>query len=144
VFFAICQGVGLAIAAGMLAGSLAYDGPRKELLLVLAAAAGAALFAASLNSETSAAWVGIIPGAPLALLSKALTESIVSGARKRAEAEPNSVSLMVVGAALLLALISIPPYICVLALIFGVGFLWLGAARRRREAQKHEGLRVLR
>jgi hypothetical protein len=144
VFFAICQGIGLAIAAGMLAGSLAYQGERRQWLLALAGIAGGVLFAASLAPETSAAWIGIVPGVPLAVLSMTLTNSVVLGARQRAEADPTSVSLMVAGAAVLLALISLPSYICVLALLAGGAFLWLGLSRRSREGRKHEGLRSLR
>jgi hypothetical protein len=144
VFFAICQGIGLAIAAGMLAGSLAYQGERAQWLLALGGLAGGILFAASLAPETGMAWIGIIFGAPLAVLSMSLTGSVVSGARQRAEADPTSVSLMVAGAAVLLALISLPSYICVLALLAGGAFLWLGLSRRNREGRKHEGLRSLR
>jgi hypothetical protein len=144
VFFAICQGIGLAIAAGMLAGSLAYQGANRRWLLALAGVAGGILFAASLAPETSAAPVGIVFGAPLAVLSMSLTNSVVSGARQRAEADPTSVSLMVAGAAVLLAVISLPSYVCVLALLAGAAFLWLGVSRRSRESRKHEGLRSLR
>ena len=144
MFFAICQGLGLSIAAGMLAGSLAYEGERRPFLLGLAGLAGGLLFAASLASQTDAAYVGIVFGAPLAILAMILTDSIVAGARQRAEADPTAVSLMVAGAALLLALISIPDFISVLALAAGGGLLWLGLSRRRRDARKHEGLRVLR
>lgn len=144
MFFAICQGLGLSIAAGMLAGSLAYEGERRPFLLGLAGVAGGILFAASLASQTGAAWAGIIFGAPLAILAMTLTGSVVSGARQRAEAEPMTVSLMVAGAALVLALISIPDYVCVLALVASAGLLWLGLSRRRREGRKHEGLRSLR
>lgn len=142
LLLAICQGLGLAIAAGMLAGSLAYEGPNRTALLILAGAAGGALFAASLSSETGGAWVGIIFGAALAVLAMTLTGSIVAGARERAEAEPTSVSLMVAGAALLLGLIAV--FLSPLALIVGGGLLWIGLGRRRRETRKHEGLRVLR
>jgi len=128
----------------MLAGSLAYQGERRRWLIVLAAAAGGILFAASLAPETSAAPVGIVFGAPLAALAMTLTNSVVSGARQRAEADPTSVTLMVAGAAVVLALISLPSYICVLALLAGGGFLWLGLSRRSRESRKHEGLRSLR
>ena len=128
----------------MLAGSLAYQGERRRWLIVLAAAAGGVLFAASLAPETSAAPAGIVLGAPLAALAMTLTNSVVSGARQRAEADPTSVSLMVAGAAVVLALISLPSYICVLALLAGGGFLWLGLSRRSRESRKHEGLRSLR
>jgi chromate transport protein ChrA len=142
LFLAICTGLGLAIAAGMLAGSLAYEGPNRRWLLALAGAAGAALFAASLTSETDAAWVGIAFGGPLGVVSMGLTGSVVSGARQRAEADPTSVSLMVAGAALVLGLIAY--FLSPLALVVGGGLLWLGLARRRRESRKHEGLRVLR
>ena len=128
----------------MLAGSLAYQGERRRWLIVLAAAAGGVLFAASLAPETSAAPVGIVFGAPLAALAMTLTNSVVSGARQRAAADPTSVSLMVAGAAVVLAVISLPSYICVLALLAGGGFLWLGLSRRSRESRKHEGLRSLR
>jgi hypothetical protein len=144
VFFAICQGLGLSIAAGMLAGSLAYEGEQRPFLLGLAGVAGGVLFAASLASQTGTAWIGIIFGAPLAVLAMTLTDSVVSGARQRAEAEPMTVSLMVAGMALLLALISLPDLISPLALLAGGGLLWLGLSRRRREARKHEGLRTLR
>ncbi len=144
LFFAICQGLGLAVAAGMLAGSLAYEGEGRTWLLVLSGAAGGALFAASLASETGAAWIGIVFGAALAVLSMTLTDSVVAGARQRAEADPTAVSLMVVGAALVLAVISLPAYICVLALAASGGLLYLGLERRRRDSRKHEGLRVLR
>jgi hypothetical protein len=144
VFFAICQGVGLSIAAGMLAGCLAYEGEYRIGLLALAGLAGGVLFAASLATQTDSAFIGLIVGAPLAILAMTLTESVVAGARQRAEADPTAVSLMVAGAALLLALISIPDYICLLAVAAAGGFLWLGLSRRRRDARKHEGLRVLR
>ncbi len=144
VFFAICQGLGLAIAAGLLAGSLAYEGPYRWGLLVLAGAAGGALFAASLASETDAAWIGIIVGAPLAILAMDLTGSVVLAARQRAEADPTAVSLMVAGAALVLALISILGPLAILAPVIGGGLLWLGISRRQREGRKHEGLRILR
>lgn len=144
MFFAICQGLGLSIAAGMLAGSLAYKGEYRIGLLALSGLAGGVLFAASLASQTDTAYIGIVFGAPLAILSMTLTDSVVAGARQRAEADPTSVSLMVAGAALLLALISIPDYVCVLALVASGGLFWLGLSRRRRDARKHEGLRVLR
>jgi hypothetical protein len=128
----------------MLAGSLAYEGERRPYLLGLAGVAGGILFAASLASQTGAAWVGIIFGAPLAALAMTLTDSVVSGARQRAEAEPMAVTLMVAGIALLLALISLPDLISPLALLASGGLLWLGLSRRRREGRKHEGLRTLR
>jgi hypothetical protein len=142
VFLAICQGLGLAIAAGMLAGSLAYEGDGRTLLLVLAGAAGGVLFAASLSGQTGSAWLGIVFGAPLAGLAMSVTGAVVAGARERAEAQPSAVSLMVAATALVLALLAV--FLSPLALLAGAGLLWLGLRRRRREARKHEGLRVLR
>lgn len=142
LFLAICQGVGLATAAGMLAGSLALEGPEKRFLIVLAAAAGAALFAASLTSGTDTRWPGIFIGAPIGAFAMLVTHSVVAGARQRAEASSTTVSLIVAAAALLLALVAV--FLSPLALILVGGLVWLGISRRRREARKHEGLRVLR
>jgi chromate transport protein ChrA len=142
LFLAICQGVGLATAAGMLAGCLAREGPEKRYLIILAAAAGAALFAASLTSGTDTRWPGIFIGAPIGAFAMLVTNSVVAGASQRAEASSTTVSLIVGGAALLLALVSL--FLSPLALILVGGLVWLGISRRRREARKHEGLRVLR
>jgi hypothetical protein len=142
LFLAICQGVGLATAAGMLAGSLAHEGPERPFLIALAAAAGAVLFAASLTSGTDTRWPGILAGAPIGALAMLVTHSVVAGASQRAEGGAVAVSLMVAGAALVLALVAL--FLSPLALLAVAGLVWLGLSRRRREARKHEGLRVLR
>lgn len=142
LFLAICQGVGLATAAGMLAGCLAYEGPEKRFLIALAAAAGGALFAASLTSGTDTRWPGIFAGVPIGAFAMLVTHSVVAGASQRAEASSTSVSLIVGAGALLLALVSL--FVSPLALTVVGGLVWLGISRRRREARKHEGLRVLR
>ncbi|MFN2612531.1 MAG: hypothetical protein ABR536_04075 [Solirubrobacterales bacterium] len=142
LFLAICQGVGLATAAGMLAGCLAHEGPEKPFLIALAAAAGGALFAASLTSATDTSWPGILAGAPVGGFAMLVTHSVVAGASQRAEASSTTVSLMVAAAALLLALVAL--FLSPLALVADAGLGWLGVSRRRREARKHEGLRVLR
>jgi hypothetical protein len=129
----------------MLAGCLAYDGPERPFLIGLAAAAGGALFAASLTSGTDTRWPGIFIGAPIGAFAMLVTHSVVAGASQRAEASQTALSLTVAGAALVLALIALAPgALSVFALIAVLGFVWLGVSRRRREARKHEGLRVLR
>jgi ABC-type Fe3+-siderophore transport system permease subunit len=142
LILAICQGVGLATAAGMLAGCLAYEGPERPFLIGLAAAAGAALFAASLTSGTDTRWPGIFVGAPIGAFAMLVTHSVVAGASQRAAASQTALSLTVAGAALVLALVAL--FISPLALLAVAAFVWLGASRRRREGRKHEGLRVLR
>lgn len=142
LFLAICQGVGLATAAGMLAGSLAHEGPEKPFLVALAAAAGAALFAASLTSGTDTRWPGIFLGAPLGAFAMLVTHSVVAGASQRAEASNAALSMTVGGAALVLAVVAL--FLSPLALLAVAALVWLGVSRRRREGRKHEGLRVLR
>jgi hypothetical protein len=126
----------------MLAGCLAHEGPEKPFLMALAAAAGAALFAASLTSGTDTRWPGIFIGAPIGYFAMLVTHSIVAGASRRAEASQTALSLTVAGAALVLALVALllPP----IAGLAVAGLVWLGVSRRRREGRKHEGLRVLR
>ena len=60
-----------------------------------------------------------------------VTNSVVAGASQRAEASSTTVSLIVAGAALLLALVSL--FVSPLALILVGGLVWLGVSRRRRE-----------
>ncbi len=126
----------------MLAGCLAHEGPERPFLIGLAAAAGAALFAASLTSGTDTRWPGIFLGAPIGAFAMLVTHSIVAGASQRAEASQTALSLTVGGAGLVLALVAL--FVSPLALLVVGALVWVGVSRRRREGRKHEGLRVLR
>jgi hypothetical protein len=142
-----CQGLGLALAAGMLAGTLAALVPREGALTVFALAGaigGAALFGWSLTQADHPAWPGWPVGLAVALFAFAVARGVVSGALERAsrEASPAGITAPLVLAALVLAGLSllVPP----VSLLAVLALVWLAAARRRRAARKYEGLRVLR
>lgn len=148
LFLQGCQGLGLALSAGAVAGAvrgaLRLDGFGLHLVAVLAAVAGGLLFGLSLEAADHPAWPGWPVGAAAALGSLGLTGSLVAGAGRRAgeEGSPLAVAGIVVVAALVLAGLSvlIPPA----SLAALGGGLWLATARRRRAGRKYEGLRVLR
>ena len=142
LFYAMCQGIGLALAAGMFAGA---SGRRDGIGAVLAGGAaigGAALFAISLSNRDHPAWIGVPLGIILAVLAYGVVSAVVAGAQSRVRGA-SSIGLIVAGTALVLALITAfvwEPF----GLLLLVMLLWLASARRRRAQQKHEGLRVLR
>jgi hypothetical protein len=141
-----CQGLGLALAVGMLAGTLAALLPREGVLTVFAlvgAVGGATLFGWSLTQADHSAWPGWPLGFAVALFAFAVARGVVAGAVERArEASPAGIAAPLVLVALVLAGLSlaVPP----VSLLAGVALVWLAAARRRRTARKYEGLRVLR
>jgi hypothetical protein len=188
-FLVICQGIGLATAAGvrpflpaLLAGALAgadsgldFDGTdfafleSAWFLLAIAVALvvttllrtrletptgeaalggvglglGALLFAGTLDDRYSTWWPGIIGGLLCALIAQQGARSLLTRTRARLDAEAaGALFLYAEAAALLLAglAVLIPP-ISVLAIGF---FLWLRLGGRRREGEKHAGLRILR
>lgn len=142
LFYAMCQGIGLALAAGMFAGA---SGRRDGIGVVLAAGSaigGAALFAISLSNRDHPAWVGVPLGIILAVLAYGVVSAVVAGAQSRVRGA-SSIGLIVAATALVLAVITAfvwEPF----GLLLLVMLLWLASARRRRAQQKHEGLRVLR
>jgi len=113
----------------------------------VAATLGALEFAGSLAGEGHEATAGLPAGAGCALLGFVAALSFLAGAQARLRAQGQSspasyLSLYADFGAVLVALLAIflPPASYVpLALS-----VWLLAARRRRAARKHEGLRVLR
>jgi hypothetical protein len=151
LYFQACQGLGLAMAAGGLAGTLAgatgtadSRGGIAPALAVLGVAGGAVLFGWSLTQEDHPAWPGWIAGAAVALFAFLVVGGVVAGARARMSEgrSPGALVGMVVLAALVLAGLSlvIPP----ISLPAAAGLIWLAASRRRRAQRKYEGLRVLR
>ena len=146
------QGLGLALAAGILAGALAgplaREGrgidPIAALLLTLALIGGAYLFGASLETEDHPAWPGWPIGAAAAALAFAVIRAVVAGAASRAGggASPTLIAgILVLGAAIVAAGSLAFGGVGLLAFI-AVAYLALG--RRRRAGQKYEGLRILR
>lgn len=144
---ATCQGIGLALAAGGIAGAIAGAiGVQRALALMLiaiGALAGAFLLGEFLTHEDHPAWPGWPLGALIALLGSYVAREIVAGAAARPQGgSAVTVALYVALAAVIVAALSLVlPPVGLLALL---GVAWLAIARRRRAARKHEGLRVLR
>ena len=121
LFLAICQGVGLAIAAAI---------------------AGAVLFAISMSNRDHPAIAGVPLGAILAVVSYGVVSAVVAGAQARVKGA-SSIGLIVAATALVLALVTAfvwEPFGLLLLLLL----LWLASARQRRAQRKYEGLRSLR
>ena len=102
---------------------------------------GGALAGWSLDQEDHPAWPGFIVGAAVAAFAFTVVRSIAEGATARTEGEGFTGALIAL-AALVLAGLSL--VVSPVALIALAGVAWLGAGRRRRAAQKYEGLRTLR
>jgi hypothetical protein len=141
-FIAACQGAGLALAAGILAGSLGRTDGLGSLLEFAAAIAGAVLFAVSLDASDHTAWPGYFAGAALALLAYLVARDVAAGAAGRAGAGSGAISAFVALAALVLAGLSL--VVEPISIAAFVAIVALGVARRRRAGRKYEGLRVLR
>jgi hypothetical protein len=141
LFFAGCQGAGLALAAGVFAGAFGRFGALGALLLATAVAGGAALFAVSLTAEDHPGWPGAVAGAILAAFAFAVARGVSAGARARQGAAGVTEALVALAALLLagLSLLASP-----IALVALVALIWLAVSRRRDAARKYEGLRTLR
>ena len=137
------QGLGLALAAGVLAGAVAPAGQARWVLGALAAVLGGFLFGASLTPEGHPAWPGWLVGAPAALFAFVAISDVARAARERAGDGALGVALYLGAGALILAGLSLLPTapVSVLAL---VGIVWLYFGRRRRAGEKYAGLRSLR
>jgi hypothetical protein len=141
LFEAGCQGVGLALATGAFGGASGRRGAIGFVLLAIAIVSGAFLFGLSLESEDHPAWPGWAIGALLAAFAYFVVRDFAEGAARRAD-EAGITAILIAVTALALAGLS---------LVFGpigllglVALLWLWLGRRRRAAQKYEGLRTLR
>jgi hypothetical protein len=153
LFLAACQGIGLALAAGCVAGAIAGAVAARggagapagvlALLAALGVVAGAILFGAALSSEDHPAWPGWAAGALVSLLAFAVTSAVVRGAAARAGGAPGGTQVfyVLIAAAILAGLSLLVSPVALVALV-AVG--WLAVARRRRAGRKYEGLRVLR
>ena len=142
LFLAICQGVGLAIAAGTFAGASGRRDAIGVLLAIAAAAGGAILFAISMSNRDHSAILGVPLGIILAVIAYGIVSSVVAGAQARVRGA-SSIGLIVAATALVLALITAfvwEPF----GLLLLLGLLWLASARQRRAQRKYEGLRSLR
>jgi hypothetical protein len=141
LFLAGCQGLGLALAAGIFAGASGRRDAIGLALLIAAVVGGAALFGISLTEEDHPAWPGFLPGAVAAWVGFAISRDVAAGAAAR-EGAGTMAGVYIAVAALALAGLSIllPP----VALVALVALGWLALARRQRADRKYEGLRTLR
>lgn len=142
LLFAGFQGLGLALAAGMLLGSPGLRDAGGTTLLVVAIVAGAALQGLLLTTEDHPAWPGLPVGALAAALGFFVGREVAAGAGSRSGANAGAISAMIAVAAVLVAALSyfVPPF----AVVALVALVWLAIARRRRGKRKYEGLRTLR
>jgi hypothetical protein len=148
LFLAGCQGVGLALAAGGLAGSIAGAWPSaaaaRTFMAAVAAVGGGLLFGASLATADHPAWPGWPVGALLSLFAYVVVASVVAGALGR-QGEGGSAAAVAGTAALVsLALAGLSLLVPPISLLALLALGWLALTRRRRAARKYEGLRVLR
>jgi hypothetical protein len=140
-FLAACQGAGLAVAVGALAGAPGRRGGFATLLLVAAVIGGAILFGVSLAEEDHPAWPGWPVGAAIAAASFFVVSDFAAGAATRAEGG-GFIGALIVLAALATAGLSV--IFRPLGLVALAAIVYLGLARRGRAARKYEGLRTLR
>ena len=142
LFISICQGLGLAISAGVLAGAAGRTDQIGAVLAIVAAVVGAVLFAASLSANDHSSWAGYLAGVIVAVSSYVVARDVTASASKRATGSPAAVTALVAVSALVLAGLSL--VVSPISIAAAVGLAYLGLARRSRSARKHEGLRVLR
>src|SRR5215218_4987067 len=88
LFLATCQGIGLAIAVGTLAGASGRRGVTGALIAVPAAIGAAILFGISLSNRDHPAWPGWPVGILIAVLAFGVVSAVVAGAQ--ASASPAS------------------------------------------------------
>ena len=141
MLLAICQGLGLAIAVGLIIGVVV-----PPIMPAWGAIAGAAL-----NGADEALWPALPVGVIGAGLAAVVTRDVAAGAVRRQDGglgaqpqaqAPGGVTAIVVLAAVVVAGVSLvlKPF----SLLVLVALIWLWFSRRRQAERKHEGLRVLR
>jgi hypothetical protein len=149
MFLAVCQGLGLAIAVGLILGVVLPPIMPWWGVVVGAAPLGVLAAIAGLNAADEALWpafpVGVI-GAGLAAL---VARDVAAGATRRQGQRPDAPYQPVTGitAIFVLAAVVIAGISLVLepfSLVVLLALIWLWASRRRQAERKHEGLRVLR
>lgn len=147
---AICQGLGLAIAAGLIIGAVVPGVMPAWGAIAGAAPLGVLAAAAALSAEDESLVLALPVGLIGAGLAAAVSRDVAAGAARREQATVESVAAqppaaliaIVVVAAMMVAGLSVVA--SPLSLLALAGLTWLWLSRRRRSQQKHEGLRVLR
>jgi hypothetical protein len=150
MFLAICQGLGLAIAAGLILGVVFPPIMPTWGVVVGAAPIGVLAAGAALNGAGESVWPALPVGVLGAGLAALVSRDVASGAIRRqrnqvtgAEVQaPSGVTAIVVLTAVIVAAVSL--FLEPFSLVVLVALSWLWVSRRRQAGRKHEGLRVLR
>lgn len=150
MFLAICQGLGLAIAAGLILGVVFPPIMPTWGAVVGASPIGVLAAGAALNGAGEAVWPALPVGVIGAGLAAVVTRDVAAGAIRRqrdqvtgAEVQaPSGITVIVVLAAIIVAGVSLVFEPFSLVAMLGLILLWI--TRRRQAERKHEGLRVLR
>ena len=149
MLLAICQGLGLAIAAGLILGVVFPPIMPGWGAVVGAAPLGVIAAGAALHGADVALWPALPIGVIGAGLAAVVSRDVAAGAARRQQgglgAEPQAaggVTVIVVVAAIVVAAVSLvlKPF----SLLVFAALIWLWISRRRQAERKHEGLRVLR
>ncbi len=150
-FLAICQGLGLAIAAGLVIAVIVPPIMPTWGVVAGSAPLGVLGAGAALNGADVALWPAIPIGIAGSGLAAALARPVVAGAARRQRGGEADTRLEPIPAGLVALVVMVAAVVAVASyflppasLVALAGFAWLGLARRRRDARKHEGLRVLR
>lgn len=132
------------VAAAWLLDRSDADVP-EGVWVVVAMGLGGLLFAGTLEDENYFGTAGIVPGMLCALVGFLAARAFLGGALQRLAARGESgatiTALGDLGAIVVAAIVVLLPPASYLLAAF---CLWVLLARRRREGQKYEGLRILR
>lgn len=148
LLFATCQGLGLAIAIGLVIGTLMPASMPPWAAAVVAVPLGVVACVATLKGADEAIWpallVGLLGAGPAALVSRDVTlgaarRQDVAAAEGGSSAAVSAIVILVAIAVALVCLVFPPLALPPLALL-----AWLMVQRRRAAERKYEGLRVLR
>ena len=150
MLLAICQGLGLAIAVGLVIGVVVPPIMPAWGAVAGAAPLGVIAAGAALNSAGEAVWPALPVGVVGAGLAAIVARDVASGAARRqqdrlspadVQASGGVTAIVILAAAVVAAVSLVLKPFSLLAL---VALTWLWISRRRRAERKHEGLRVLR
>ncbi len=150
MLLATCQGLGLAIAVGLILGVVLPPIMPSWGAVVGAAPLGVLACGAALHGADEALWPALPVGVIGAGLAAVVARDVASGAARRQQdritgadlqASGGVTAIVVLGAVIVAAVsLVLKPF----SLLVLVALLWLWISRRRQAERKHEGLRILR
>src|SRR5689334_2504603 len=150
MFLAVCEGLGLAIAAGLILGVVFPPIMPSWGVVLGAAPLGVLAAGAALSGADEPLWPALPVGVLGAGLAALVSRDVAAGAVRRQRGEltgaevqgPTGVTAIVVVAAVVVAAVSL--FLEPVSLVVLLAICWLWVSRRRHADRKHEGLRVLR